>query len=54
MIYIQSLRAQAAWYRELAARQAAADKVDEAKESKDLAEVCEAVAEELEEHMTAG
>ena len=54
MQYIASLRQQAAFYHELAAKWLQANKVDEATECEDLAETCEEVADEIEEHVPGG
>ena len=54
MQYIGSLREQAAYYHELAARRAKANKPEEATEYEDLAEVCEEVAADIEDHLPAG
>ena len=54
MQYIASLREQAAFYHELAAKRLKAKKVEEAAECEDLAETCEEVADEIEDHLPAG
>lgn len=54
MQYIAYLREQAAYYRELAVKRSKVRKPKEASEYKELAEVCEEVADEIEEHTPAG
>ena len=54
MQYITSLRQQAAYYHELAAKWLKANKLEEASEAEDLAETCEEVAEEIEDHTPGG
>ena len=54
MQYIASLRQQAAYYHELAAKWLEANKLEEAIEYQDLAETCEEVADEIEEHLPGG
>jgi hypothetical protein len=54
MQYIASLRQQAAYYHELAAKWLEANKLEEAIEYEDLAETCEEVADEIEEHLPGG
>ncbi len=54
MQYIISLRQQAAYYHELAAKWLKNNKVEEATECEDLAETCEEVADEIEDHLPAG
>ena len=54
MQYIACLRQQAAYYHEIAARWLTANNPEEAEECEDLAETCEEVAAELEDHLTAG
>ena len=54
MQYIAYLREQAASYRSLAARWMNVHKPEEAHEYEELAETCEEVAEEIEDHTPAG
>ena len=54
MQYIASLREQAAFYHELAAKWLKVNKPEEATECEDLAETCEEVADEIEDHLPAG
>ena len=54
MLYIACLREQAAYYHELAIKWLQANKLEEATECEDLAETCEEVAAEIEDHETAG
>jgi len=54
MQYIACLREQAAFYHELAAKWLKANKIEEATEYEDLAETCDEVADELEDHLPAG
>ena len=49
-----SLREQAAYYHEIAAKWLQVDKPKEAAEYEDLAETCEEVADEIEDHVPAG
>lgn len=54
MQYIASLRQQAAYYHQLAEQWLKANKVEEAAKYEDLAETCEEVADEIEEHLPGG
>jgi predicted transposase YbfD/YdcC len=54
MQYIASLREQAAYYHEIAAKWRKGNKPEEAAEYEDLAETCEEVAAEIEDHVPAG
>jgi hypothetical protein len=54
MQYIACLRQQAAYYHEIAAMWLKDNKPEDAEEYEDLAEVCEEVAAEIEDHLTAG
>jgi hypothetical protein len=54
MQYIASLREQAAYYHEIAAKWRKVNKPEEAAEYEDLAETCEEVAAEIEDHVPAG
>lgn len=54
MQYVAYLRDQADRFRALAGRSSKADKPDEAAKYKDLAETCETVASDLEDHLPAG
>lgn len=54
MQYIACLREQATYYRELAARWSKVNNPEEATEYEDLAETCEEVAAEIEDHLPAG
>lgn len=54
MQYITYLRDQAAHFRALADRSFEADEPDEAAKYKDLAETCETVASDLEDHLPSG
>ena len=54
MQYIESLREQAVYYHEIARRWLKLNKPDKATEYEDLADTCEEVAAEIEDHETAG
>jgi hypothetical protein len=54
MLYIAYLREQADYYRELADKWVKANRLEEALECEDLAETCEVIAAEFEEHLPAG
>ena len=54
MQYITYLREQAAAYRALALRWLKVHKPERAQECEDLAETCEEVAKEMEDHTPAG
>jgi hypothetical protein len=54
MQYIACLRQQAANYHEIAARWLKENHPEEAEEYEDLAETCEEVAAEIEDHLPAG
>jgi hypothetical protein len=54
MQYVICLRQQAAYYHQLAEKWLKDNKLQEATEYEDLAETCEEVAAELEDHLPAG
>jgi hypothetical protein len=54
MQQIAYLREMAVKYRDVSARWAKVDKPEQATEYEDLAETCEEVAAEIEDHLTAG
>jgi hypothetical protein len=54
MQYIVCLRQQAALYHQLADKWLKDNKLEDATECEDLAETCDEVANELEDHLTGG
>jgi hypothetical protein len=54
MLYVAYLREQAAQYRALAAKSAKVKVPEEATEYQELAEICEEVASDIEDHIPGG
>jgi hypothetical protein len=54
MLYIAYLREQAAYYRALADKSSEVNEPEQVAEYKELAETCEEVASEIEDHLPSG